>query len=157
VNWEEVEARLGVALPSDYKRYLDARDDFFLDCSRSVEAEEPTPFGDAVIDEFVPPNKIEVIDEKLVLVAQNSFGYPTYMSVHPSDYGYIYYYDFQQRTLQPDEWFYRQFPNLDPGIKEYLEMRSNGLLPEKPSGNESLYRLARSFSDFVAKMVNLDD
>ena len=156
MNWADVESRLGVELPRAYKEYVDSLDDLFLEPGVSVESVEPTPFGEAVIDEFIPRSDLELVDVALVPIAVNSFGYRTFLSVHESDYGSVYYYDFEQRALQPDEWFYRRFPNLSSDLAQYLSVRSQGLLPEKPAGNESLYRLASTFSEFAEKMVDLE-
>ncbi len=92
MSWTDVEHRLGVELPRLYKEYVDALGDLFLDPGVSVEAEEPTPFGPAVIDDFIPPSELELVDVALVPIAINFFGYRTFLSVLESDYGALYYY-----------------------------------------------------------------
>jgi hypothetical protein len=66
-----------------------------------------------------------------------------------SDAGYVYFYDGDGRSAWPDQLFVEMFPGLAPEIREYLELRRSGRLPEKRKGYEHVYRLATSFAEFI--------
>lgn len=65
------------------------------------------------------------------------------------DTGHVYLHDHEGRSAWPDKTFRESFPNLHPEIQQYLALRKQGELPEKPKGYEHAYRLATTFSEFV--------
>jgi hypothetical protein len=65
------------------------------------------------------------------------------------DRGHVYLHDKEGRSAWPDEMFRQSFPNLSPKIEHYLALRKEGKMPKKPKGYDHVYRLARSFTEFV--------
>jgi len=49
--------------------------------------------------------------------------------------------------------FREMYPNLAPEIVHYLNLRKMGELPVKPVGYEHVYRLAKSFTEFVEGLL----
>ena len=73
------------------------------------------------------------------------------------DSGNVYMHDHEGRYAWPDEMFHEWFPNLHPTIKDYLALRKRGELPTKPKGYEHVYRLARSFGEFIECLEKAED
>ncbi|MCL2395944.1 MAG: hypothetical protein FWC87_14820 [Acidimicrobiaceae bacterium] len=43
-------------------------------------------------------------------------------------------------------------PHLDPSVQEFFRLRDADELPERPWGYDNCYAMARSFTDFVARL-----
>lgn len=152
---EELEKSIGSRLPNDYRIFLESHDDSQLPCTQLFPFTEKTPFGDeGMMDELLTledlgsDRPVWIEDVGMLIIGDNLFSYPTYICLSEPRVGHVFYYDIQQRSLWEDDQFSRMFQNLADGIKDYLKMRSGGLLPQKDDGFESLYHVANSFSEF---------
>ena len=124
--------------------------------------QELTPFGPAtVIDDFYgftsPDHHGNVIDATELIdgapdvtaIGGNLMGSMFWLKCTGRNIGHVYMHDHEGRFAWTDRMFFESFPNLHPDIKRYLEARQQGKLPKKPKGYEHVYRLARSFTEFI--------
>src|SRR5205814_7105925 len=129
----DFEREYGLRLPAEYREFLLAFGGWIG--SATCEFLEPqTPLGTgAWIDLFyghmVP--KYEVYDirwatesaggapEFVAVAAGGANGCMVVVKCGGPDDGHVYFFDRDQRSLWPDEEFYRMFPGLHPRIKEY--------------------------------------
>ena len=152
---DELEKSIGSKLPDDYREFLESHRESQLPCTKLFPFTEKTPIGEkGVLDELLTlddlgsDRPVWIEDVGMLIIGDNLFGYPTYVCLKKPRVGHIFYFDLQQRSLWEDEQFYRMFENLADGIKDYLRMRSEGILPHKQEGFESFYHVANSFSEF---------
>lgn len=159
---EELESAVGT-LPSDYKAFIRAGDFSRIPGPDGVSFSllEPDPFGGGgVLEFFLEPNPREIgyfEDVQMLVIGSNTFDYPVCMSLQEECRGSLYYYDHEQRALRDDAWFRMMFENLAPSIERYLEQRREGNVPPKAEGMESFYKIAESFSDFLAGCVPVEE
>jgi hypothetical protein len=78
------------------------------------------------------------------------------LSIAGLDHGQVYSLDTEMRFFW-DQDTLNDLPDLDSSIKEFFRLRDADELPERPWGYENCYHLADSFTEFVAKMLVLDD
>lgn len=152
----QIESRASVRLPKSYKNFLKQCGGWwgtlYCDCT------EPTPFG--ISHNVAGFHEADVVYRMLdsqiaprntIVIAIGNLKQYTLLSVAGIDYGSVYALDSEFRSRWDDEKFYRRFPNLAAEIKEYLELRRSGRLPEKHDTYGSLYHVANNFDEFLAK------
>lgn len=86
----------------------------------------------------------------MVTIAYGNFEKFTCLSVAGIDRGFVYALDGEFRGYWSDEEFQQTFNAMADSIREYLELRHENKLPEKPVGYESLYLVAEDFDQFLA-------
>ena len=127
----------------------------------SFPLQEPTPFGNGVIEDIYFPQIEELKDDEffemgLMWIGENSFGDGLFLSFREKDFGSIYYFEHDNRCFWKDELFYKMFSNLDEGIVEYLQKRRDGKIPKKEEEYESFYFVAGSFEEFLTVIEVLE-
>lgn len=152
---DDFETLLGAKLPDDYREFLKTHHESQLPCTKLFSFTEKTPIGEKgvldellTIDDLGSDRPVWIKDVGMVIIGDNLFGYPTCLCLKAPRVGQIFYFDIQQRCFWEDEQFYRMFENLADELKDYLRMRSEGVLPQKEEGLESFYHVASSFSEF---------
>ena len=155
MTFQELEQRIALKLPDDYRQFLEAHTESLLPTSQVFSLSEKTPFGESgVLDELntlgsFANNGIRLFEDvRMLVIGDNLFGYPTCLCLKYPRHGHVFYFDIQQRSLWQDEQFYSMFENLAETVKDYLRMRSAQQLPRKEAGLESFYHVADSFSEF---------
>ena len=164
---EEYEREFDLKLPADYRGFLAAHGGALVNATCPFM--EPTPLGDMTpVDQFYGFMQTGRSDDvrqaarmidgapDVVAVASDLMGGMLWMKCTGDDTGCIYFHDPQQRWTWPDEQFRRTF-RLAPSIERYLELRTAGSLPKKKRGYENVYLVARSFSDLIEKLVQVED
>jgi hypothetical protein len=159
----QFEKRFRVSLPADYREFL-LRHGGKVSSGGNVvcPVQEPTPFGtEACIDSFYgfgPPERAdnitwatELIDgaPSVIAIGSDLMGNMIWLKCDGRDAGYVYQHDHEGRSAWTDEMFYEMFPNLGGEVQQYLQLRKQGKLPRKPRGYEHVYRLGRSFTEFM--------
>lgn len=157
MSFTELEQRIGLKLPEDYRQFLEHHREAYLPNTKVFPLGEQTPIGETgVLDELKTLESFEedgihlFEDADMLIIGDNLFGCPTCLSLRTSSFGHIFYYDLQQRVFWPDSQFHSMFENLAESVTRYLESRAAGELPAKESGMESFYHVADSFSAFQA-------
>jgi hypothetical protein len=151
---DEIEERIGVPLPAEYRRFLGECGgwwgDIFCPC------QEATPFGEEhgiagfqdsaevrdLLDSMITPRN-------MITIATGHFAKYTCLSIAGVDRGCVYALDGESRAWWDDEEFHLRFNAMDDSIREYLRLRADDELPPKPTGYDHLYRLASSFDEFL--------
>jgi hypothetical protein len=162
------EQRFSVTLPTDYREFLCRHGG--VTGTAVCSFQEPTPCGtETIIDGFYGFAPLERTDNiaratefiggapSIVAIGDNLIGSMFWLMCDGNDTGYVYMHDHEGRSAWTDEMFHEWFPNLSPIIAQYLEIRKHGKLPRKPKGYEHLYRLARSFTDFIDALQSNTD
>jgi hypothetical protein len=157
------EARFSLRLPVDYRAFL-LRHGGVIG-SAICGFQEPTPCGPSTYIEsfygFTLPNRRgNVMDRTelirgapdVIAVGDNLMGGMFWLKCTGKDAGHVYMHDHEGRFAWPDPIFSERFPNLSPEIKQYLKQRKQGKLPAKPKGYEHVYRLAKSFTEFIDRL-----
>lgn len=164
----QFERRFGVTLPADYRE--------FLICHGGVTGEarcpfqEPTPCGTATFIDcffgFGPPERTDNITTAtqlidgaptVVAIGNNLMSGMFWLICQGDNKGAVYLHDGDKRFDWPDETFHEMFPNLAPEIKQYLKLRKQGKLPAKLHGYDHVYRVGRSFTEFVESIQPASD
>ena len=155
----DLEQRIGLKLPDDYRQFLEHHRDAFLPGTLVFPFTEKTPFGETgMLDEL---KTLDCFNEDgihlfehvgMLIIGNNLLGYPTCLSLRPPSRGQVFYYDLQQRVFWPDSQFHSMSENLADSVKDYLQARSLGHLVSKDEGMESFYLVADSFSAFQAML-----
>jgi len=155
----DLEQRIGMKLPDDYRQFLEHHRDAFLPATQVFPFTEKTPFGETgMLDELKTldcfnEDGIHLFEDVcMLIIGNNLLGYPTCLSLRPSSRGQVFYYDLQQRAFWPDSQFHSMFENLADSVKDYLEARSLGHLVSKEAGMESFYHVTDSFTAFQAML-----
>lgn len=164
----EYEKRIGLNLPRDYRDFLVHHGGVVGTANCAFQ--EPTPCGTATcIDNFFGFTQgdrhdnvvqaTELIDgaPDVVAIGDNLMGAMFWLKCSGRDVGHVYMHDHEGRSAWPDKMFSEWFPNLHPSIKEYLDLRRRGELPKKPKGFEHVYRLAKSFGEFVEHLEKSEE
>jgi SMI1 / KNR4 family (SUKH-1) len=164
----EYETRLGLTLPADYREFLVHHGG--VDGSATCAFQEPTPCGDVTcIDTFCGFTRgdrhdnvaqaTELIDgaPDVVAIADNLMGAMFWLKCSGPDRDYVYMHDPEGRSAWSDQMFYDWYPSVHPTIKEYLAMRKRGELPKKPKGYHHVYRVAKSFTEFVDRLEKAEE
>ena len=154
---EAIETAIGVSLPTAYREFL-------VECGgwyREVECPflEPTPFGEKhVIAEFHDAAEVRGL-----------LGFVDHTEEHGHDRqqslrevhlpirrrnrrGSVYALDGEFRVYWDDDEFHQRFNAMADSIREYLDLRREDNLPDKPAGYDSIYLLAESFDEFISKL-----
>ncbi|SFJ38564.1 SMI1/KNR4 family protein [Planctomicrobium piriforme] len=154
---KSLEARIGVALPHDYRDFLqqvgggELRDAI-------VPCTVPTPFGAHnltwlhSVSELIDLLTSTVAPRNMICFSYGHFGMTGCLSIAGIDHGHVYALDTEMRYFWNDERL-SCYPHLDPDIKEFFRMRDAEELPERPWGYENCYHMASSFTEFVQKMA----
>ena len=163
---ENYEKAFGLTLPADYRKFLATFGGVSLGATYPFA--ELTPFGRrGMIDCFFGFAPHEAGARKtwdvhsatdliegapaVVAIGDDLMGGMTWLKCTGEDAGSVYFHDPQRRyTNWRDADFYSRFPNLQPEIRQYLELRRANQLPKKKRGYENVYLIARSFSEFIA-------
>ena len=151
----KLEATVGVSIPHDYR-------DFMLStgggwCIAGAPCTEPTPFGDHVINSFDSIDDVigtldsAVTPRNMISIGYGDGGAVTALALCGIDHGSVYSVDSEMRI----HWNFNikeRFPDLDPSVARFFELRDSDGLPEKPWGYDNAYHVANSFKDFVLKL-----
>jgi SMI1 / KNR4 family (SUKH-1) len=164
----EFEDKFGLSLPEEYREFLVKHGGKFG--GANCQFLEPTPCGkDTMIDCFYGFTKADRSDNvtdatalidgapDVIAIGDNMMGAMFWLKCTGKDAGHVYMHDHQRRSGWADEQFMRMFPDLHPDIQEYLRLRKEGKLPEKPEGYEHVYRLSTSFTEFVLSLEKQED
>jgi hypothetical protein len=156
----QFEQRFQLKLPADFRKFLAHHGG--AEGGALCVFQEPTPCGKATYINcfygFRAPEHgddiatlTEYIDgaPDVIAIGANLMGAQFWLKCTGADAGSIHMHDHEQRSAWSDEEFLRSFPNLGDEINEYLKLRKAGKLPAKLRGYEHVYRLARSFDEFV--------
>lgn len=139
-------------LPDEFCAWLkrlSKKDDFR--CTFPIN--EVSPLEKGIVEDFIF-SKDDVFSQfdpvkMLVHFGSNIYGSTVCISLNMNDYGYIYYYDNEERLFWPTKTF-ESFSAVAPQIKFFLEARDRGELPENELGQKNFYRVAKSFKQFLA-------
>jgi hypothetical protein len=164
----EYEKRFGLSLPADYREFLVHHGGVIGTANCAFQ--EPTPCGTATCIDcfygFVQGDRhddvawaTELINgaPDVVAIGDNLMGAMFWLKCSGRDLGHVYMHDAEGRFAWPDETFYERFENLDPVIKDYLAMRKRGELPKKPKGYAHVYRLGKSFEEFIEHLEKSEE
>mgnify|MGYP000660448359 CR=1 FL=1 len=160
---ETIEKLLGLSLPEDYKLFLTSHTKSGFDGDATYPLKEITPLGDsAVIDllhtaeEIIKSEYFGFSSPRMLFIGDNLFGSSTCLCLEEDRFGHVYYYDIGGRSSWDDDTFRSMFPNLAPELKNYLETRRVGELPQKDEAFANFYLSATSFTDFYESIVIQD-
>lgn len=159
---ERIESTIGVRLPTEYRAFL-------LQCGMSYgdaecSCQEPTPFGDThgicafddaagvygLLDSMITPRN-------MITIGDFHFAKYTCLSVAGIDRGAVYALDGECRAFWTDEEFELRFNAMADEIRDYLQLRRNNQLEQKPAGYDNVYRLADSFDAFLQSLTKIED
>jgi hypothetical protein len=157
------EGRFSLQLPADYRDFLVHHGGEMG--SASCPFQEPTPLGSAApIDRFYGFTSSDRTDNVLsatklidgapdvIAIGGNLMGGMLWLKCTGRDASYVYLHDPEGRFAWTDSMFHEMFPQLGDEIRQYLELRKKGQLPQKPKGYEHVYQLAKSFTEFVDRL-----
>ncbi|WP_196140416.1 SMI1/KNR4 family protein [Aliikangiella sp. G2MR2-5] len=161
MSLKQIEELIGRELPEELKTYFSVDYEKNVGFSYSFPIKEPSPFGEAVVDElFVPSAEYlasdEFLESGMLCIGNNIFGNGVFLSIKDDDFGFVYYWDHEHRCFWEDEMFYNMFPNLDENIIRYLESRKKGKLPDKVAGYESFYLAGESITEFLSSLSSIE-
>lgn len=156
-----LEDDLGVPLPARYREFLAGvggwYGDFVCPCR------EPTPFGEhhgrgfhdagavrGLLDSLITPRN-------MITIGWGNFSMYTCLSIAGIDRGSVYALDGDFRVYWSDEEFHLRFNAMADEIREYLRLRREDQLPEKPIGYDSLYLVAEDFDEFLDQCQASED
>ena len=155
---EALEAEIGTRLPEDYRRFLSDRT-FEIDGTHWFQITERTPFGEQgginqlfSLDDFSNDGIRGFPDQQMLIIGSSLLGYPTCLCIGEDRFGHVFYYDFEERIDWSQAEFEGMFPNLVEDIRNFIDDRDAGSLPQKPPGYENFYHAADSFSEFLTKL-----
>jgi hypothetical protein len=164
----EYEKRFELTLPPDYREFLVHHGGVVGTANCAFQ--EPTPCGTGTcIDSFYGFTRADRHDNvnqateliegapDVVAIGDNLMGAMFWLKCSGRDNGNIYMHDHECRSAWPDKMFSEMFGNLHPTIKEYLDLRRQGKLAEKPKGYDHVYRLAKSFSEFFEGLEKAEE
>lgn len=159
----EYESQFELTLPSDYREFLVRHGG--VSGNAKCAFQEPTPCGVATLincfygftrsdrhDDVSQATELIEGAPDVVAIGYNLMGAMFWLKCTGSDAGHVYLHDHEGRSAWSDRVFSERFPNLHPSIQEYLKLRRSKKLPKKPAGYEHVYRLARSFGEFVESL-----
>ncbi len=158
---DALEAEIGVPLPARYREFLADFAGWWGDVCRPCR--EPTPFGDHVIAGFHDAGEVRglldsmITPRNMVTIAYGHFGAFTCLSIAGIDRGSVYALDSEFRVYWSDEEFHQRFNAMAENIREYIRLRREDLLPEKPVGYDSLYLIAEDFDEFLAQCRSFEE
>lgn len=139
-----------------------SRDTKKYDSRCTFPIEEISPFSEGIIEDFVNIDDdilLKYDNEKNILhFGSNIYGSTVCISLGDKNYGFIFYYDNEERCLWSDEQF--SFIKTKPkNLQKYLEMRSKEQSQSKSLALSSYYLVASNFNEFQSKCVsyNLDE
>jgi len=149
-----IESRVGVRLPESYREFLRVCGGWWRDIL--CPCGESTPFGEEHVvtgfyDAAEVANSLECpfVPRNMVLIGYAHFAKYTSLSIAGIDRGSVYALDGEYRAFWDDEEFHQRFDGMEDSIRQYLKLRRNDDLPEKPVGYENAYFLAGSFDEFL--------
>lgn len=157
------ERRFHLNLPADYRSFLAQHGGAYGDASCPMI--EPTPFGTSTtITKFYGFNDDEIGSTtrliegapEIIALGAECLGRMFWLFCAEPYFGYVFVYDHYHRSSWSDEDFMK-WPSLAPEIHNYLDMRREGKLPEKPEGYDDVYLVAMSFTDFIDSLTPVDD
>ncbi len=154
-DMEAVEAGIGVSLPAEYREFLARCGGWWGDII--CPCREPAPFGDSfwnsgfhgagevrsLLDSMITPRN-------MITIGCGHFAKYTCLSIAGIDRGAVYGLDGEFRAYWSDEEFHQRFNAMDEKIRDYLQLRCEDKLPEKPAGYDNLYLLAGGFDEFLS-------
>jgi hypothetical protein len=135
---EAIEAAIGVSLPEPYRGFLAECGGWWRDIC--CPCQEPTPFGEHVITGFHDATTVRellnsmITPRNMVTIAYGHFGAYTCLSIAGIDRGSVYALDSEFRVYWSDEEFHQRYNAMADCIREYLQLRSDDKLPQKPAG-----------------------
>ena len=163
---EAFEREFGIELPQDYRTFLAEHGGVWVSALAPIV--EPTPCGqNATIESFYGfiDGKPKSCDLRIqcnlaegapvaIPIAGGAFGSQVFLFTSNRerlgiDHGAIYFWDCDNRSAWRDEMFHKNFPNMAPGLKHYIELRRDNKLPSKDDAMRDFYRIAASFTDFL--------
>ena len=154
-NPEQIEALIGVRLPEGYRRFLaGGLSTYWGDLWYPVRSF--APFREKSIVGFHSSSEIcefvgsMIVPRNMILIGYGHFGADICLSVAGVDRGSVYVLDTEWQASWTDERFTQWYgPQTEGVVFEYLKMRSEGRLPDKPVGYDHLYLVAESFDEFL--------
>lgn len=152
----EIERQIGVRLPAQFRAFVDETGGGYVD-NLLAKCLVPTPFGEANLVELCSLQSIlrlldsDVTPRNMICIGLGHFGMTTCLSIAGIDHGSVYALDTEMRYYWTSEKL-SAYPDLDPSIVEFFQMRDEDELPERPWGYENCYLIAESFDHFLAKL-----
>jgi hypothetical protein len=146
----ELERAYGLRLPAEYRTFLQECGGWVGSATcEFIEQYTPFPSG-AWIDMFSGRmvSEHEVYDVRwttdsvgdapsfVAVASGGANGCMVVVRCGGVDDGCVYFFDRDQRSLWADDQFRQMFPDLDPLIVKYLELRRAGQLPLKAEGSD---------------------
>ena len=157
----ELERRIGVPLPPDYRAFLLETGGGYLEAVAPCTV--ATPFGRHNltvlhdVDEVVGLLHSSATPRNMICVGYGHFGMTTCLSVAGLDHGQVFSLDTQMRFYNWDDEALARMPHLAPEIREFFRMRDADELPERPWGYENCYHIADSFAEFLRKIQPVEE
>jgi hypothetical protein len=157
------ERRFGLSLPADFRTFLVRHGGFKGEAVCPMI--EPTPFGNSTIitgfygfhaDEIGETTDLIEGAPKIIALGSECLGRMFWLFCAEPYVGHVFVRDHYGRSSWSDEDFFK-WPHLAPEIRQYLDLRREGKLPEKPEGFEDVYLVARSFTDFIDSLQPHND
>jgi hypothetical protein len=160
---KEFEQRFSLNLPADFRAFLVRHGGVrgLADCPMV----EPTPFGATTcIEGFYGFNNNEIArvtdliegTPEIIALGDEPLGRMFWLFCAEPYFGHVFVRDHYGRSAWSDEDFFK-WPDLDPEIRHYLDLRREGKLPKKPNGFEDVYLVARSFTEFMEHLRPYDE
>jgi hypothetical protein len=152
-NIAAIEDGIGVPLPQSYRAFLEQCGDWWGDVF--CPCQEPTPFGELSICSFHDVRQVcavldsNITPRNMITIATGHFTKYACLSIAGIDCGAVYALDGEFRCWMSDEEFHQRYNAIAPSLLEYLRLRREDKLPEKPISYTSLYFIANDFDEFV--------
>lgn len=156
-----IEMAIWVSLPEPYRKFLAECGGWWKDIC--CPCQEPTPFGEHVITGFHDAAEVlglvdsMITPRNMITIGYGHFGAYTCLSVAGIDRGSVYALDSEFRVYWSDEYFHQRFNALANCIQEYLDLRREDRLSQKPAGYDSLYLLASDLDEFLNRCRRCSD
>lgn len=152
---EEIEELIGVRLPEDYRRFLASGSAAYWG-DLWYPTRSAAPFREKSIVGFHSSSEIcelvgsMIVPRNMILIGHGHFGADICLSIAGVDRGSVYVLDTEWQASWTDERFTQWYgPQTEGVVLEYLKMRREGRLPDKPVGYDHLYLVAESFDEFL--------
>jgi len=152
---EALEEMIGVALPADYRTFLQKIGGGYLN-DVLAPCTVPTPFGEHMVtclhtvEEIIQLLDSDKAPRNMVCIGFGHFGMTTCLSIAGLDHGQVFSLDTEMRYFW-DRKMLRCLPDLASSIREFFRLRDADALPLRPWGYENCYHVADTFTDLLGK------
>ncbi len=149
-----IEKAVKVDLPEDYRDFLLRTGGGYCD-DALAPCDEPTPFGEMNITEFLDARSLREMGlasfapSQILIVGIGHVGICTGLSLSGADRGRVYAVDSEFRH----NWKPERYSRLkSESVQNFYKLRESNALAAKQLGYENCYSIASSFDEFLAKL-----